>query len=110
MPARPREPIVGDQGGQWEAVFLPASTRAAVDATGPMPDVDRRDGALNVHGPEVLLASTQWPERARASLERPRRVRLERDARDVLFFTPRRRHHVHPDLQGRRHLHYHALP
>ena len=101
--ARPREPIVGDQGGQWEAVFLPASTAAAVEVAGPGGEGARRDAALSVRGPEVLLASSQWPGPARATLERPRRVRLERDARDLLFFTPRRSHHHHDHPQGHAH-------
>lgn len=93
--------MVGDQGGQWEAVFLPASTYAASELSGPGWEGARRDDALGVRGPAVVLASTQWPEPARASLERPRRIRLENDARDLLFFTPRRtpwrRHHFHED-------------
>lgn len=100
VPTRPREPLVADQGGQWEVVFLPVSTRvAAEEATrGWVAEESRRDAALSARGPEVVLAASHWPEPARASLERPRRVRLERDARDLLFFRPRwdgGRHHHH---------------
>lgn len=88
VPSRARDPIVGDQGRQWEAVFLPASTEMAVALAGEGEEASRRDWGLPVRPGTPLLAATQWPEPEPPTVERFRRVRLPRDARDALFFVP----------------------
>jgi len=82
----------GGQGRSWEAVFLPAGTAVALlrDEPTRRPEYARLDDDLSVRRARPLLATAQWPERARPTVTRTRRVFLERDARSVLFFLPRR--------------------
>lgn len=82
----------GGGGAAWEAVFLPAGTAAAQVGSEPASraEYSRLDGALSLREDGVLLATAQWPEPARPSVERVRRVFQERDARTALFFLPRR--------------------
>ncbi len=92
----------GGQGGAWEAVFLPAGTAVALlgDEPALRPEYARLDDDLSARREGPLLATAQWPERARPTVTRTRRVFLERDARSVLFFLPRRE--LERDLEWQR--------
>lgn len=79
-------------GGTWEAVFLPESTQEALDAN---PDAaqaweGRRDGTIQLRIDQPVLASAEWPEAPRDSLNRYRYINLGRQPENVLYFRPER--------------------
>jgi hypothetical protein len=82
----------GAQGGAWEAVFLPAATTANLERTSrsAAPELARLDDELPVGRGHALLATAQWPEPLRPTLERTRRISFPRDASTQLFFLPPR--------------------
>lgn len=89
----------GDQAASWEAVFLTPAAEAIVSSgeAGPADEYARNDGRLGVGEPGPLLATSQWPEPIRASIEHPRYVYIRDDARRMLFFVPDdHRFHHHP--------------
>jgi len=93
----------GDQGGASEVIFTTPELSAALesDPTLASGDQSRRDYTLNIRDEQPLLATAEWPQRARASLERPRYVHFrDRDGR-LTFFVPDRR-----DTRHYQHWHY----
>jgi hypothetical protein len=77
------EPVfVGNQGGAWEVVFLPAEAPLE-GAAGPA--MARRDAALNVRAAESILEVGMWPEPARPDLFQTRRLFLSTRAGEVLY-------------------------
>lgn len=86
--ARPDAPVGGSLGQASEAIF--GSPNFAVWAAQDLGGAEyaRRDAALNprVEGP--LLASNQWPEASRTTLERRRSVTVESSASTFIFFLP----------------------
>jgi len=79
-----------ERAGTWDQVFLAAGEGDAPPEA-PAWATTRRDGALAVHAPEPLLATAQWPEPARASLEHRRIVTFPRRADSMIFFLSERR-------------------
>lgn len=76
---------------RWQAVMLPEETAAETsDIVWAWWD-ERRDGEVGVRYQEPLLASNQWPEPERASLERPRYISLPNRPDTLLYFRPERR-------------------
>jgi hypothetical protein len=73
---------------RWEAVVLPEST--VRELGGPHEGYawwdDRRDGEMSYRNNQPLLASGQWPEPARPSLDRPRYLVLPKKPETLLYF------------------------
>lgn len=79
---------VGAQGRSSQTVFLGPDAAAAmegVDMAG-LPEYGRRDGALAVSADQPLLASVQWPERARPDLDYRRTISLPSNAGQYQYF------------------------
>src|SRR5262249_10800783 len=75
-------------GGSWSLVFnTPTGTRGTGGA-GPeeFAEYSRNDGVLAARPDGPLLATAEWPERERVSLEYPRRVFLDNRPDQLLFF------------------------
>jgi hypothetical protein len=70
-------------------VFLPAETEEGLIVQGPGQWESRRDYALSPTQQLPQLATSQWPEPDRVSIERFRRVHLDEDENTLLFFLPR---------------------
>lgn len=90
-PTRPAGVAVGHQGSAWETVFATPEVDARLGEMGEGGEYARRDGALAVREPRPLLATEQWPERERATIERHRRITFPRRAETMIFFLPERR-------------------
>ncbi|MFN7020425.1 MAG: hypothetical protein ACK4WH_03750 [Phycisphaerales bacterium] len=75
----------GDQG-RWAEVVFPPPERGG----GAEWEFARRDRALSVRGDAPLLATTQWPEPGRASLENVRRVYIRDRDGSYTYFLPDR--------------------
>jgi hypothetical protein len=78
---------------RWEAVLLPEAT--AQDLGDYVPGTgggawwdERRDAAMSYRTDEPLLASGQWPEPSRPSLDRPRYIELPKRPETLLYFRP----------------------
>ncbi|MCC6322573.1 MAG: hypothetical protein IT438_14185 [Phycisphaerales bacterium] len=75
----------GDQGASAEVVFAPVEV-----GDWGAPEYGRRDAQLSVREDGPLLATSQWPEPERASLENPRYLYIrDRDGR-YTYFVPDR--------------------
>lgn len=88
---RVREPEGGRQGGAWEAVVASAFVNQRLAGQDPRsaPEFARADARLSTaDGP--ILATREWPEPARASLDRPRRIYLPTRAENLLYFEQER--------------------
>ena len=87
-------------GGSWAAV-LPA------DATDPGTTADgwiltRNDEALNPRPVEAVLASNDWPEPVRPSLERPILIRVYQHPGRYYSYGPERRYYDNTRTRRRR--------
>ncbi|MDZ4686825.1 MAG: hypothetical protein SH850_17265 [Planctomycetaceae bacterium] len=83
------------QGGAWESVFGPLHD---YDPSA-LPEFGRNDYRLNASQPSALLATSQWPQPERDSLDNVRYLYLrDRDGR-ITYFGP--------DYYGRRDWHGH---
>lgn len=94
----------GDQGGAWEAVLPTPEITAALEGIDPsmFAEFGRADDRLGAGTDGPLLATAQWPEPARATLERPRQILArDRDGR-LTFFETERPHHGHSHHQSPR--------
>jgi hypothetical protein len=83
----------GDQGAAAEVVFLTPEVERGLNTLGRERggvEYGRRDALLGSRPDGPLLASAEWPEAARASLERPWYVYVRDDARRFTFFLPER--------------------
>ena len=74
----------------WEAVFLPAETAAASDAAlASGSDFEawetRNDHRLSVRTDRSTLASDDWPDTSRPTLERARYIYLQRQPESILY-------------------------
>lgn len=81
---RPRELSAGSQGGSWEAVFPSPYVAQRVAAGDAYPEYSRSDARLGVRSAQPVLATNEWPERARPDLLRARRITLETNPNQVL--------------------------
>lgn len=75
----------GDQGRSAEVVFSPLDNGGGAEW-----EFARRDWAMSVRGDAPLLATTQWPEPERASLENVRRVYIRDRDGSYTYFLPDR--------------------
>ncbi len=91
VPERHRGVEVGHQGDASELVFPGAGVVDRTGFEGATWEIARRDEALGGRyvGPPTAL--DQWPAARRPSLDDVRRLRLERRARDVIYFSERSR-------------------
>lgn len=92
VPARREAPVAGHMGGSWEALYLTpraAELLADIDPA-DLPEYARRDSdlSLTIEGP--LLASSQWPQPPRLTVERARRLNIPVNANSQLFLLPER--------------------
>jgi hypothetical protein len=85
---RGRDEVQGHAGGSWSLVFNGPTVNRALAGTEPreFAEYSRNDGALSYRNDGPLLASSEWPERERASLAYSRRVYLDPRADQLLFF------------------------
>jgi hypothetical protein len=84
----------GNQGSASETVFsTPEVADALALSNEPVgPEYARRDSLLSADPRGPLLATAEWPEPARASLERPRYIRVRDDRDRFTFFLHERSH------------------
>lgn len=77
---------------RWEAVWLPAETAAGVGECGDNWAwwETRRDSALAVRSPGPLLATDQWPEPARPSMDEVRYISVPSRPETIMYFRPER--------------------
>ena len=88
QPAAVQAPPPVKAPARWETVMMPAGTTEALgDAEGAWWD-ERRDAAMSYRSDDPLLASGQWPEPIRPTLDRPRYVVLPKRADTLLYFRP----------------------
>lgn len=80
-------PVGGALGTASEAVFVRPELAGAI-ASAEGAEFGRRDAALSVREAQPLLATAQWPEEERASLERRRYITVSTSASTFLFFLP----------------------
>jgi len=83
-------PVGGTLGTASEAVFVRPELAGAI-ASADGAEFGRRDGALSVREAQPLLATAQWPEEPRASLDRRRYITVSTSPTTFLFFLPERR-------------------
>ncbi len=84
-PARARG---ASAGGSWGLVFNSPTVNRAHAGTDAreFAEYSRNDAALGYRDQGPVMASSEWPERERASLAYPRRVYLDPRADQLLFF------------------------
>jgi hypothetical protein len=78
------------QAGSWESVLSTPEVIERLAATPPdsLPEFARADYRLSESNPGPVLASGQWPEPDRTSLEYPRYLQIrDRDGRLTYFST-----------------------
>jgi hypothetical protein len=88
-----RQAAAPHRADTWEAVFLPPDTAGALApmASEDLPGFDRNDSILTARVAEPLMASSQWPEARRDSIERTRTITISSSTNSFLFFVPERR-------------------
>lgn len=74
------------QGGAWEAV-LPGPL---VAAEWPAEEEYRRDAVLAIREPQALTWADEWPQPARPTLSRARRLLIPDDPDRMLYFQEER--------------------
>lgn len=80
-------------GARWETVFLtpePALALSQYDET-TLPGYDRLDPYVNFAPPQAQVATSQWPQPDRPTLERGRYITLPHHANTIIFFVPANR-------------------
>lgn len=94
--ARPY-PIEEGGGTTWALVLNAPGVARAHAATDPsqFAEYARNDAALGARPSTPVLATNEWPQRARPSLASARRLRLETRADEILFFEPESRYRPH---------------
>lgn len=92
-PAVVQQPAPARAPARWEAVMLPEAT--AQDLGDYVPGSsggawwdERRDAAMSYRSDGPLLASGEWPEPSRPSLDRPRYIELPKRPETLLYFRP----------------------
>ncbi|MFM9996110.1 MAG: hypothetical protein ACKVU4_09950 [Phycisphaerales bacterium] len=83
---RPVGARAGNQGSAWEVV-LDGARLARVESE---PETGRLNERLNHRADAPVTALDSWPERARPSVDRPRRVYMTGSFREYLYFRPGR--------------------
>lgn len=81
--------------GGSAAVFLPDSTQQSLDG---YPDASlawegRRDASIQPRVDQPVLATAEWPEAPRDTLDSYRYIYLQRQPHNVLYFRPPHREH-----------------
>ncbi|MBC7772822.1 MAG: hypothetical protein H7210_10035 [Pyrinomonadaceae bacterium] len=81
-------------GGASEAVFLPESTQLVLDEYPELAEAweGRRDSAIQPRLDQPVLATAEWPEAPRASLDRYRYISIPRQPENILYFRLPREH------------------